>query len=68
LAGASQSLKKLAASVIKMGPPALSFADRQKLRYGITDLMGDLRAPRSLCEILGTGSQLFEWRRPFVDG
>ncbi len=56
----SRSLKELAASVIAMGPPALSFADHQKLRYGITDLMDDLRAPRSVCEVVGTGSQLFE--------
>jgi len=55
----SRSLKQLAASVIALGPPALSLADRDRARYGITDLIEDLRAPRSFCELLGTGSELF---------
>jgi predicted nucleotidyltransferase len=56
----SRSLKALAASVIAMGPPALSFEDRQKIRYRITDVLDDLRAPRSAGERIATGAQLFE--------
>jgi predicted nucleotidyltransferase len=57
---ASRALKELAASVIAMGPPSLSQQDRDRLRYGISDLVDDLRDPRSREELIGTGSQLFE--------
>lgn len=54
------SFKELAASVIAMGPPALSMEDRRRLRYGITDVVDDLRDPRSQDELIATGSQLYE--------
>jgi len=55
----SRTLKALAASVIAAGPPALSPEDRQGLRYRITDLLDDLRAPRSPEEQIATGALLF---------
>lgn len=57
---ASRSSKELAASVLAMGPPPLSPQALERLRYGITDLVDDMRAPRSHEELLGTGAALFE--------
>jgi hypothetical protein len=56
----SQSLKRLASSVIAMGPPALSDAARARWRYEITDTLDDLRAPRSRDELVAAGSQLYQ--------
>lgn len=56
----SRSLKELAASVLALGPPSLSQQDLERLRYGITDLVDDIRDPRSREELVGTGAQLFE--------
>ena len=56
----SRSLKDLAASVIAMGPPPLTSDDDRKLRYSITDLLDDIRDPRSYAELVATGGQLFE--------
>jgi nucleotidyltransferase-like protein len=55
----SRSLKALAASVMAAGPPVLSPVDRERRRYGITDLLDDLRAPRSPEEQAATGALLF---------
>jgi len=57
---ASRSLKALAVSVIAMGPPPLSPKDRDALRYGVTDLVDDIRAPRSRDELTAAGAKLFE--------
>jgi len=57
---ASRSLKQLAASVIAMGPPPLSPQDRDALRYGVTDLVDDIREPRSRDELTAAGAKLFE--------
>ena len=56
----SRSLKALANSVIEMGPPALTLEEDRKLRYGITDLLDDIRDPRSYAELIATGGQLYE--------
>jgi hypothetical protein len=56
----SRSLKELAASVIAMGPPILSTIDEQKLRYKVTDLIDDIRAPRTRDELTGVGAELFQ--------
>ena len=56
----SRSLKALATSVIEMRPPALTPEDDRKLRYGITDLLDDIRDPRSYAELIATGGQLYE--------
>jgi predicted nucleotidyltransferase len=56
----AQSLKALANSVIEMGPPALTPEDDRKLRYVITDLLDDIRDPRSYAELIATGGRLYE--------
>ena len=56
----SRELKRRASAVIEMGPPALSSEDERRLRYSISDLVDDLREPRSNQELLGTGARLFE--------
>src|SRR5437867_6829963 len=48
----SRSLKALATSVIEMGPPPLKAEDDRRLRYDITDLLDDLRDPRSYAELV----------------
>lgn len=56
----SETLKKLATSVIEMGPPPLSTKDRDNLRYAITELVDDLREPRSTEELVASASRLYE--------
>jgi predicted nucleotidyltransferase len=56
----SRSLKVLAASVLAMGPPALSPEGRQNMRYRVTDVLDDLRATRSSWEKMAVAAQLFE--------
>jgi len=43
-----------------MGPTPLSTQDLEKWRYGITDLIDDIRDPRSRDEMMATASQLFD--------
>lgn len=56
----SESLKEFAEEVLKAGPPELTEADRKNKRYSITDLVDDLRAPRSFDELPATGVRLYE--------
>jgi hypothetical protein len=56
----SISLKSIAASVIAMGPPPLSAHALDRSRYMISDLLDDLRSPRSREESLAAGARLFE--------
>jgi predicted nucleotidyltransferase len=56
----SRSLKALAVSLIETGPPALTPEDDRSLRYRITDLLDDIRDPRSYAELIATGGQLYE--------
>ncbi len=56
----SRTLKDLATAVIDLGPPKLSEEDVRKLRYDITNLVDDIREPRSKAELVGTGTQLYE--------
>lgn len=56
----SQSLKRLAASVIELRPPKLSEEDIRKLRYNITNLVDDIRHPRSNNELAAAGTELYE--------
>ena len=41
----SRELKRLAASVIGAGPPALDSESERRMRYFVSDLLDDLRAP-----------------------
>ncbi len=56
----SQELKRRAARVIDAGPPPLDTETEQRMRYLVSDLLDDLRAPRSRAELIGTGARLFE--------
>jgi hypothetical protein len=55
----SRSLKEFAASVLREGPPELTADERTNRRYVITDLVDDLRRPRSMDEAIATGSRLY---------
>lgn len=56
----SQSLKALASTVLEMGPPLLSTEEELNQRYGITDLLDDIRDPRSKNELVATGGVLYD--------
>jgi hypothetical protein len=56
----SQSIKQQAASVIESGPPELSENDIDKLRYQITNLIDDLRQPRTREERMAIGTELYD--------
>lgn len=56
----SQGLKQLAASVIEAGPPALSEEDIRMLRYTITDMVNDIRHPRSKAELVAAATGLYQ--------
>jgi hypothetical protein len=55
----SDSLKKMADDVIRSGPPPISQQDIDKMRYAISDLIDDLREPRSKTEAIATASRLY---------
>jgi predicted nucleotidyltransferase len=56
----SQALKRIAADLIASGPPELSEEDERKWRYTITNLIDDIRQPRSREELVATGAELYE--------
>jgi hypothetical protein len=56
----SQSLKRLAAAAIELCPQKLSEEDIRKLRYNITNLVDDIRHPRSKDELIAAGTELYE--------
>lgn len=56
----SRSLKDMANGAIEMGPPTLTDEQDRQSRYGITDLLDDIRDPRSYAELVATGGQLHE--------
>jgi Nucleotidyltransferase domain len=56
----SQSLKKLAASVMELRPPKLSEEEIRKSRYNITNLVDDIRQSRSKAELVASGTELYE--------
>ena len=56
----SRAAKGRAASLIAAGPPALDTQTEQRMRYCVSDLLNDLRAPRSKDELTATGSRFYE--------
>jgi predicted nucleotidyltransferase len=56
----SRELKRRAAAVIEAGPPTLDSASERRMRYFVSDLLDDLRAPRSREELVGAGARLYE--------
>jgi hypothetical protein len=56
----SRELKRRAAAVLHAGPPALDSASERRMRYFVSDLLDDLRAPRSHAELIAAGARLYE--------
>ncbi len=56
----SERLKRRAADLMAAGPPILDDEAEQRLRYLVSDLLDDLRAPRSRDELIATGARLYE--------
>ncbi len=54
----SAKLKNLANDVLKAGPPPLNDDEEKNLRYMISDLLDDLRSPRTVFEGLATVAKL----------
>lgn len=56
----SESLKQSASHALRAGPPIWSEKDLAWSRYMISDLIEDLRAPRSTAEFHASASRLYE--------
>ena len=52
-------MKRIAQTVIDQGPPVWSREDMDASRYGITNLIDDLKDPRSKAEAVGTLTALY---------
>ncbi|MBO0857972.1 MAG: nucleotidyltransferase domain-containing protein [Chloracidobacterium sp.] len=55
----SRSLKRIASDLIAAGPPELNAEDERKWRYSITNLIDDIRQPRSKEELVASGAELY---------
>lgn len=55
----TNELKQLAHTVLEEGPPTWSSADIDRSRYAITDLIDDLRDPRSVQEAYAISTALY---------
>ncbi len=56
----SAALKASAASILSGGPQALTESDERRLRYGVSDLIDDIRSPATADELMATGARLYE--------
>ena len=56
----SRALKQHAAALIEAGPPPLDAETEARWRYGVTDLIDDLRGARSHDELIATGAALYD--------
>ncbi len=54
----AEELKQLARNLIESGPAALNQDEIDQRRYQITDLIDDIREPRSRAELMGSGALL----------
>jgi hypothetical protein len=55
----SRALKQLARGLMDGGPPLWNEEEVRKARYEITNLVDDIREPRSSAEAMGTGTELY---------
>jgi hypothetical protein len=55
----SRSMRELSKSVLAMGPPQWNAEDLAASRYTITDLIDDVRSPRSREELIGAVTRLY---------
>jgi hypothetical protein len=56
----SAALKTRAASILAAGSAALTPDEERQLRYAVTDLVDDIRSPRSDGELTASGARLYE--------
>jgi hypothetical protein len=56
---ATAEAKALALDVLKQGPPVLTFEDIEDRRYGISELVDDLRDPRSRHELNAAAARVY---------
>jgi hypothetical protein len=56
----SMQAKRLAQAVINAGPAELDKQDLDRRRYAITDIIDDIRDPRSQSELMASGARLME--------
>jgi hypothetical protein len=56
----SRAAKVRAEAVLAAGPPPLDVAREQRMRYTVSDLIEDARAPRSPAELTAIGVRLYE--------
>lgn len=56
----STGLKQKAKALLLLGPPALTSEKIAQARYGLSDLLDDLRAPKNNAEIRAMGVRLYE--------
>jgi hypothetical protein len=54
------SLKEMARALIAQGPPVWDETQLQTKRYQITDILDDIRDPRSAAELTASGARLYE--------
>jgi hypothetical protein len=55
----SEAMRSLAEQVLAAGPPRWTDADESRARYTITNLIDDLRSPRSRKELVAAGAALY---------
>ena len=55
----SRELKQLADDVLAAGPPVWDKEAIDRSRYTLTELIDDIRAPRSRAELIASGTQLY---------
>jgi hypothetical protein len=56
----SQLLRNSARTLLEQGPPPLSVEEDDRMRYCITTLISDIKRPRTLNELIGAGTLLYE--------
>jgi hypothetical protein len=56
----AERAQKLAREILLSGPPAWDASTLDRARYMVTDLIDDIRAPRSGDELTATGTKLYE--------
>ena len=62
----SRALKSRAADLLAAGPPPLDPETERRMRYFVSDLLDDLRAPRSREESIAAGAPLYEQLATYV--
>lgn len=55
----TSEIKNLARKILEEGPPVWNDADRCNSRYAITDMVDDIRSPRSIHELRATLTNLY---------